>query len=262
MNHTNKVYLVGAGPGDAELLTLKAVKLLERADIVIYDRLVSDDVMALLNPNCVRQYVGKQSHHHTLDQKQINQLLVTLSRQYECVVRLKGGDPFVFGRGGEEAQVLAAAGVPFEIVPGITSAQACAAYSGIPLTHRGYARGVQFLTGHFKKDSPLHWDARGIADPQQTLVVYMGLENIETIVSELLNVGRSPDTPAAIVENGTTQKQRTIITRLDMLAIDVARENVQAPSMLIIGSVVALASELSWFVPSIDVLEELYCAQA
>lgn len=245
-----KVYLVGAGPGDPDLLTVKAMKLLQCADVVVLDRLVSPEIIELINPHSVVHHVGKKSRHHTVDQEDINRLLLSLSRQYNCVVRLKGGDPFIFGRGGEEALELAQAGVCFEIVPGITSAQACAAYAGIPLTHRGVARSVRFMTGHFMENAPLHISNGLIADPSQTLVVYMGLENAQTIVHSLLEAGRSPATPVAVVENGTTPRQRKFTTTLAELPGLLLACSIVAPAMLIIGDVVLLGSELEWFLPS------------
>ncbi len=245
-----KVYLVGAGPGDPDLLTVKAMKLLQCADVVVLDRLVSPEIIELVNSRSVLHHVGKRSRHHTMDQADISDLLVSLSRQYNCVVRLKGGDPFIFGRGGEEALVLAEAGVSFEIVPGITSAQACAAYAGIPLTHRGVARSVQFITGHFMKNAPLDLSYNLIADPSQTLVVYMGLENAQTIVDTLLKAGRSPATPVAVVENGTTPRQRKFSTSLAELPGLLQACSIVAPAMLIIGDVVLLSNELEWFLPS------------
>jgi len=244
-----KIYLVGAGPGDPDLLTVKALRLLQTADTVVYDRLVSREILELIPETVSRIFVGKASSRHTLSQQKINALLVDLARKRPNVVRLKGGDPFIFGRGGEEALALARNNIPFEVVPGITAAQACAAYAGIPLTHRGLAQGVQFITGHRKDNEALVIDSASVADPDQTLVVYMGLANLPQIVSELLNAGRAADTPAAIVERGTTSRQRNIVTRLEHLQEAVERHAIQSPAMLIIGPVVSLAEELDWFMP-------------
>lgn len=253
-----KVYLVGAGPGDPELLTVKALRLLQTADTVVYDRLVSREILELIPETVSRIFVGKATSRHTLSQQEINALLVNLARKRPNVVRLKGGDPFVFGRGGEEALALARNNIPFEVVPGITAAQACAAYAGIPLTHRGLAQGVQFITGHRKDNEALVIDPASVADPDQTLVVYMGLANLPQIVSDLLNAGRAADTPVAIVERGTTSRQRNIVTTLEHLREAVERHAVQSPAMLIIGPVVSLAEELDWFMPWAQEMELKY----
>ena len=253
-----KVYLVGAGPGDPELLTVKALRLLQTADTVVYDRLVSREILELIPETVSRIFVGKATSRHTLSQQEINALLVNLARKRPNVVRLKGGDPFVFGRGGEEALALARNNIPFEVVPGITAAQACAAYAGIPLTHRGLAQGVQFITGHRKDNEALVIDPASVADPDQTLVVYMGLANLPQIVSDLLNAGRAADTPVAIVERGTTSRQRNIVTTLEHLREAVEHHAVQSPAMLIIGPVVSLAEELDWFMPWAQEMELKY----
>jgi len=253
-----KVYLVGAGPGDPDLLTVKALRLLQTADTVVYDRLVSREILELIPQTVSRIFVGKATSRHTLSQQEINALLVDLARKRPNVVRLKGGDPFVFGRGGEEALALARNNIPFEVVPGITAAQACAAYAGIPLTHRGLAQGVQFITGHRKDNEALVINPASVADPDQTLVVYMGLANLPQIVSELLNAGRAADTPAAIVERGTTSRQRNIVTRLEHLQEAVERHAIRSPAMLIVGPVVSLAEELDWFIPWVQEMELKY----
>ncbi len=253
-----KVYLVGAGPGDPDLLTVKALRLLQTADTLVYDRLVSREILELIPETVSRIFVGKASSRHTLSQQEINALLVELARKRPGVVRLKGGDPFIFGRGGEEALALARNNIPFEVVPGITAAQACAAYAGIPLTHRGLARGVQFITGHRKDNEALVIDPASVADPDQTLVVYMGLANLPLIVSDLLNAGRAADTPAAMVERGTTSRQRNIVTTIGHLQETVERYAIQSPAMLIIGPVVSLAEELNWFMPWAQEMELKY----
>ena len=253
-----KVYLVGAGPGDPDLLTVKALRLLQTADTVVYDRLVSREILELIPHTVARIFVGKATSRHTLSQQEINALLVDLARKRPNVVRLKGGDPFVFGRGGEEALALARNNIPFEVVPGITAAQACAAYAGIPLTHRGLAQGVQFITGHRKDNEALVINPASVADPDQTLVVYMGLASLPQIVSELLNAGRAADTPAAIVERGTTSRQRNIVTRLEHLQEAVERHAIRSPAMLIVGPVVSLAEELDWFIPWVQEMELKY----
>jgi uroporphyrin-III C-methyltransferase/precorrin-2 dehydrogenase/sirohydrochlorin ferrochelatase/uroporphyrin-III C-methyltransferase len=250
------VYLVGAGPGDPELLTVKAQRLLQAADVVVYDRLVSPAILDLIPAGTSRIYVGKASGRHSMPQTDINELLLNLARKGHQVVRLKGGDPFVFGRGSEEAQHLACHGVRFEVVPGITSAAACSAYAGIPLSHRGLARSVRFVTGHCRADQPLELDWRGLADPQTTLVFYMGLANLTQIRDGLLEAGMAAGTPVAFVENGTTPQQRRILTTLGELQKDAERHGVQAPALIIIGAVVAFAGELDWFVPALPTEEE------
>jgi len=253
-----KVYLVGAGPGDPDLLTVKALRLIQTADTVVYDRLVSPEILNLIPDTASRIYVGKATSRHTLSQTEINALLVDLARKRQRVVRLKGGDPFIFGRGGEEALALARNDIPFEVVPGITAAQACAAYAGIPLTHRGLARGVQFVTGHCKDNETLELDQATLSDPEQTLVVYMGLANLPQIVRGLVEAGRTRDTPAAVIERGTTSRQRNIITTIGELQQAVEQHTITSPAMLIIGPVVSLAEELEWFMPWAQEMELKY----
>lgn len=252
------VHLVGAGPGDPDLLSVKAVRLLQAADVVVYDRLVSGEILHLIPDTTSRIYVGKRIGHHTLKQEEINALLVKLAHSGQDVVRLKGGDPFIFGRGSEEALALARAHIPFEVVPAVTAAQACAAYAGIPLTHRGLAHGVQFITGHRKEAGGLQIDKTSLADREQTLVVYMGLSNLTQIVDELIEAGRAADTPAAIIEHGTTNEQRTLMTTLEALP-RIAQDNaVASPALLVIGEVVRLAQDLDWFMPAIEEVERRY----
>ncbi|MBO9539890.1 uroporphyrinogen-III C-methyltransferase [bacterium] len=244
--NTGCVYLVGAGPGDPELLTLKALRLLREADVVIYDRLVSEAVLALLPPGVMRVYVGKAASRHSVPQDQINERLVKLAKAGRRVVRLKGGDPFVFGRGSEEAEELAAHGIPFEVVPGITSASACSAYAGIPLTHRGLATGVRFVTGHCREGVPLELDWESLADPNTTLAVYMGTANADVISDRLIAAGLDRDTPVGLIENGTTPRQRVAITTLAGLATEIARKAFKPPTLIVIGKVVSLAETLAW----------------
>lgn len=241
------VYLVGAGSGDPELLTVKASRLIQEAEVVVHDRLIAPAILDLIPQGTRRINVGKASGHHTLPQAQINALLVELSRQYNHVVRLKGGDPYIFGRGSEEAQCLARHGVAFEVVPGITAASACSAYSGIPLTHRGLARSVQFITGHFRDDQQMAFEWQRFSDPQLTLVFYMGLGNLAEISRRLIAAGRAPTTPAALVENGSTPQQRRLISTLQQLPAAARREAFRSPSLIIVGEVVQLADELHWF---------------
>jgi uroporphyrin-III C-methyltransferase len=243
---TGRVALVGAGPGDPELLTLKAARLIAASDVVVYDALVGDGVMDLVPPQVERRYVGKQRANHSLSQDQINSLLVALARQGKRVVRLKGGDPFVFGRGGEELQALAEAGVPFEVVPGITAACGVSAHAGIPLTHRDFAQGCLIVTGHLKDGScNLDWPA--LARPKQTTVIYMGLAGLPEICAQLIAHGLPPTHPAGVVEQGTLPGQRVVTGTLADLAPRVAEAGLKSPCLTIVGEVVGLHATLAWF---------------
>ena len=243
---SGRVALVGAGPGDPELLTLRAARLLSRADVLVLDHLVSEGVLALVNPAAERIYVGKESGHHTVPQEEINRLLVRLAREGRQVVRLKGGDPFVFGRGGEELEELLAAGIPFEVVPGITAACGAGAYAGIPLTHRDYAQSVVFATGHRRTgESALDWTA--LARPHQTAVIYMGVGMLQSHCEAMIRHGRGADTPAALVENGTLPSQRVVTGTLETLPEIAAAAGIHPPALLIIGEVVSLSARLAWF---------------
>lgn len=244
------VYLVGAGPGDPDLLTVKALRLLHSADVVVYDRLVSQPILDLIPAGTGRIFVGKAAGNHHLTQDGINELLVSLARRARRIVRLKGGDPLIFGRGSEEALSLARAGIRFEIVPGITAASACSTYAGIPLTHRGLANSVRFVAGHCRADQPLDLDWRSLADPDTTLVVYMGLATLAAVQAQLLNAGLSGTTPAALIENGSTPAQRRLLTRLDRLSTTAATECVVSPALIVIGHVVTLAGAIDWFNPT------------
>ncbi|MBK6854027.1 MAG: uroporphyrinogen-III C-methyltransferase [Burkholderiales bacterium] len=244
--HGGTVHLVGAGPGDPELLTLRAARLLQQADVVVYDHLVGPGVLDLIGHQAERIYVGKQRACHSLSQDEINALLVRLSQAGRTVVRLKGGDPFVFGRGGEELQVLAAHGVPFEVVPGITAACGVSSYAGIPLTHRDYAQSCTFVTGHLK-DGSCNLDWVALARPRQTVVIYMGLSGLSTICAELMAHGLPADWPAAVVAHGTLSRQQVVVATLATLAQTVQDAGLASPGLTIVGEVVRLRDELAWF---------------
>ncbi|MBJ9423474.1 siroheme synthase CysG [Acinetobacter seifertii] len=240
-----EVYLVGAGPGDPELLTLKALRLMQQADVVIYDRLVSAPILELCRRDATKIYVGKARSNHSVPQDGINALLVEYAQQGKRVCRLKGGDPFIFGRGGEEIQELFQAGVPFQVVPGITAASGCSAYAGIPLTHRDYAQSVRFLTGHLKEGSPeLPWNE--LVYENQTLVLYMGLVGLERICEQLIAHGQRPDMPVALISKGTTPEQKVVVGSLADIASKVTEHQIHAPTLTIIGEVVRLREQLQW----------------
>ncbi|WP_404364779.1 uroporphyrinogen-III C-methyltransferase [Marinobacter sp.] len=240
-----EVAIVGAGPGDPGLLTLRALMLIQQADAVVYDRLVSPQIMELVNPGAECIHVGKASGCHYVPQEDTNELLVQLAGRQRRVVRLKGGDPYIFGRGGEEAEFLVDNDIDFQVVPGITSAAGCASYCGIPLTHRDYSQSVTFVTGHRKADQSLELNWRVLAAPGQTRVFYMGLSNAPTIVRELIAHGLTGDCPVALVERGTTPQQHMAVTTLWGLEATIAREGFQPPTLIIIGEVVKLAEKLA-----------------
>jgi uroporphyrin-III C-methyltransferase len=239
------VYLVGAGPGDPDLLTLRAARLLREAEVVVYDYLVGTAVLELVNPRAERIYAGKQQGCHAMSQDAINDLLVALARRGRRVVRLKGGDPFIFGRGGEEAEHLVRNGVRFEVVPGVTSASGASAYAGIPLTHRDCARAVVFVTGHVK-DGAGEPDWPMLARPQQTVVIYMGVTRLAEICGKLVQHGLDPATPAAVIERATTAAQRVVAGTVGSLAALAEAERVKPPALIVVGEVVGLRLRLDW----------------
>lgn len=243
-----EVYLVGGGPGDPDLLTFRALRLMQQADVVVYDRLVSKQVLELVRRDAEKLYAGKERDNHAIPQEDINQLLVRLAKEGKRVLRLKGGDPFIFGRGGEEIETLAAEGIPFQVVPGITAASGCASYSGIPLTHRDYSQAVVFVTGHLQ-DGTVNLNWKALAQPNQTVVFYMGLLGVPSICAGLTSHGMPAATPVALIQQGTTPNQRVFVTTIEKLPELVQREKIKPPTLIIVGEVVQLHKKLSWFQP-------------
>lgn len=242
---TGKVYLVGAGPGDPGLLTLRGRQCLEEADVVVYDALVDKRLLEHLRPGAEAIYAGKREGHHSRPQEEINALLIGRARAGQVVARLKGGDPFVFGRGGEEAQALAAAGIPFEVVPGVSAGWAVPAYAGIPLTHRAVGPDVTFVTGHEGRDTPrVRWDLLAGAS---TVVFFMGLTNLPRIVERLVGHGRDPATPTAVIAAGTTERQTTVVAPLGEIVAAVRARGLAPPALIVVGEAVRLRDELRWW---------------
>ena len=241
-----EVYLVGTGPGDPDLLTFRALRLMQQADVVLYDRLIGDGILNLVRRDAKRIYVGKLKNDHTVPQEEIGRMLIDLAQQGKRVLRLKGGDPFVFGRGGEEIEALSENGIAFQVVPGVTAANGCAAYAGIPLTHRDHAQACVFVTGH-EKDGELKLNWKSLIQPRQTVVLYMGLSSLDAISRGFLRNGADPATPAAVIENGTRNGQRVITGTLESLLGKASMARVKSPALIIVGSVVSLREKLSWF---------------
>ena len=242
------VYLVGGGPGDPDLLTVRAARLIAQADVLVYDHLIGDGILDLARPDAEIIYAGKEASKHTLPQDDINHLLVQLAQKYRCVVRLKGGDPFIFGRGGEELEILARHGVPFQVVPGVTAAAGCAAYAGFPLTHRDHAQVLVFATGHLK-DGTVNLDWQALARPKQTVVFYMGIGGLGEISRQMIAHGLPPTTPAGVVQQGTTRQQRVVVADLATLEGKVQEAGITTPALIFVGGVLELQSRLHWFEP-------------
>ncbi len=244
-----EVFLVGAGPGDPDLLTFRALHIMQRADVVLFDRLVSDEIMTLVRRDAERVYVGKAPQQHAMVQEEISELMVELANQGKRVLRLKGGDPFIFGRGGEELELLAKHKIPFQVIPGITAASGCASYAGIPLTHRDHAQSCVLITAH-GRDGILDLDWERLVRPDQTVVVYMGLGSVGILSEQFIKRGLDPTTPAAVVDNGTRATQRVVTGNLSTIAENVVSSGIKGPALIIIGSVVSLRDELKWFADS------------
>ncbi len=243
---SGEVYLVGAGPGDPDLLTFRALRLMQKADVVLYDRLVSQNIVDLVRREAERIYVGKRRNDHTLPQEEIGELLVRLAQQGKRVLRLKGGDPFIFGRGGEEIEMLADHKIPFQVCPGITAAAACSAYSGIPLTHRDHAQACVFVTGH-GKNGPIELDWSALIRPNQTVAVYMGLGHLEELAKAFVERGADPDLPVAVIDNGARANQRVVTGTLGTIAAKARAAALRGPTIIIVGTVVALRDKLNWY---------------
>ena len=243
-----EVYVVGAGPGDPDLMTFRALRLIQRADVVLYDRLIGQGLLNLVRRDAERIYVGKRSSDHSVRQEKLSEMLVNLAKQGKRVLRLKGGDPFIFGRGGEEIEMLADAGIPFQVVPGVTAAAGCAAYAGIPLTHRDHAQAVTFVTGH-AKDGKVELDWKSLIQPNHTVAIYMGLAALKELTGEFIAHGAAADLPVAVVDNGTRQSQRVVVGTLSDIADKVAAAGFEGPAVTIIGTVVTLRDKLAWFNP-------------
>lgn len=240
------VYLVGSGPGELDLLTLRAARLIGEADAIVYDHLIAEGVLDLARPEAEKIYVGKESSKHTVPQEELNRLLVRLASSGRKVVRLKGGDPFIFGRGGEEIEALVDSRIPFEVVPGVTAANGCAAYAGIPLTHREHAQAVAFATGHLK-DGTINLDWPSLARPRLTVVFYMGVSGVREICRQMIAHGLPEEHPAAVVHNGTTRHQRVLVADLVSLPDKLEDSGIRAPALIIVGTVVRLHDKLTWF---------------
>jgi uroporphyrin-III C-methyltransferase/precorrin-2 dehydrogenase/sirohydrochlorin ferrochelatase len=245
-SNVGEVYLIGGGPGDPDLLTFRALRLMQQADVIVHDRLISKEVLDLTRRDAERIYVGKERDNHSVPQDQINQLLVDLAKQGKRVCRLKGGDPFVFGRGGEEIETLTANGINFQVVPGITAALGSSAYAGIPLTHRDYSQSVVFVTGHLK-DGSMNLNWKGLAQPNQTIVFYMGLKGLPVICEKLMENGLPAELPIALVQQATTPRQRVFTGTLGTMPALIANEEIKPPTLIIVGNVVKLHEKLSWF---------------
>ncbi len=247
MGMSGKVYLVGAGPGDRDLITVKGLRCIKEADVIVYDRLINNDLLQEAKETTEMIYCGKLPKHHTLQQETINHLLVSHAKKGKVVTRLKGGDPFIFGRGGEEAVTLVEHHIPFEIVPGVTSGIAAPAYAGIPLTHREYSGSVAFVTGHLKAGEIAQSKWAGLAKGVDTLAIYMGVSQLPSIVEHLIKSGKSPSTPVALIQWGTTRNQRTVTGTLETIVKIVREQEIENPAMIVVGKVVEMREQIKWF---------------
>lgn len=243
---TGTVYLVGSGPGALDLMTVRATRLIGEADVVVHDHLVADGVLDLVRHDAQKICVGKKASNHTVPQDELNRLLVRLAREGKKVVRLKGGDPFIFGRGGEEIETLSEFGIPFEVIPGVTAASGCAAYAGIPLTHRDHAQTVTFATGHLK-DGSVDLDWQALTRPRQTVVFYMGISGIGIICRQMMSHGLPATHPVAVVQSGSTERQQVLVADLATMPARVAEAGITSPALIIVGSVVKLHTKLAWY---------------
>lgn len=247
-----KVYITGAGPGDLDLLTLKALKVIKEADVILYDRLINEDILSFAKKDVILVYVGKEDGKHTLPQQEINYLLYKYALDYSVVVRLKGGDPFIFGRGSEEALYLALRGIEFEIIPGITSAIAVPAYAGIPLTHRSITSSFRVITGHESPEKPtsmIDWES---LKTDETIVILMGLHNIEKIMKKMMEIGKDPKTPVAVIQSGTMENQRVVVGEIENIAY--LSKDLQSPAVIIVGEVVKLRDKIIWFEKNLSIV--------
>lgn len=247
-----KVYITGAGPGDLDLLTLKALKVIKEADVILYDRLINEDILSFAKKDVILVYVGKEDGKHTLPQQEINYLLYKYALDYSVVVRLKGGDPFIFGRGSEEALYLALRGIEFEIIPGITSVIAVPAYAGIPLTHRGITSSFRVITGHESPEKPtsmIDWES---LKTDETIVILMGLHNIEKIMKKMMEIGKDPKTPVAVIQSGTMENQRVVVGEIENIAY--LSKDLQSPAVIIVGEVVKLRDKIIWFEKNLSIV--------
>lgn len=253
--HIGKVYIVGAGPGDPELITVKGKRAIQEADIIFYDRLINDQLLAFAKPETELVFCGKKPNYHAIRQETINHLLVKHALKGKVVTRLKGGDPFIYGRGGEEAEYLSSNQIPFEIIPGITAGVAAPAYAGIPVTHRDYSSSFAVITGHQASLQDFRWES--LVNGIDTLVIYMGMKNLLNICRQLMKHGKNPNTSVALIQWGTTEKQRAVTGTLDTIVQKASSKNIKNPSIIVIGDVVKLSKKIGWFYPQVENVNDI-----